>query len=101
MKLGFLTACMPERSLEEIARWAGENGFEALELVGKTFLDAGDLVVVEGPTYLGVDALEPGALAEERGHRAGARAQRSRRASEGVIEESPMRGLRISTPSNR
>ena len=32
MKLGFLTACMPERSLEDIARWAGENGFEALEL---------------------------------------------------------------------
>jgi 2-aminoadipate transaminase len=26
---------------------------EALELIGKAFLDAGDLVVVEGPTYLG------------------------------------------------
>src|SRR5204862_1366385 len=26
---------------------------EALELVGKTFLDRGDTVVVEGPTYLG------------------------------------------------
>jgi sugar phosphate isomerase/epimerase len=32
VKLGFLTACMPERSLEDIARWAGEHGFEALEL---------------------------------------------------------------------
>jgi sugar phosphate isomerase/epimerase len=32
VKLGFLTACMPERSLEEIAAWAGSNGFEALEL---------------------------------------------------------------------
>ena len=32
MKLGFLTACMPERSLEEIAAWAGANGYEALEL---------------------------------------------------------------------
>ena len=32
MKLGFLTACMPERSLEEIAAWAGGNGYEALEL---------------------------------------------------------------------
>lgn len=32
MKLGFLTACMPERSLEDIAAWAGEHGFEALEL---------------------------------------------------------------------
>lgn len=32
MRLGFLTACMPERSLEDIACWAGENGFDALEL---------------------------------------------------------------------
>ena len=32
MKLGFLTACMPERPLEEIAQWAGEHGYEALEL---------------------------------------------------------------------
>ncbi len=32
MKLGFLTACMPERSLEDVAAWAGANGFEALEL---------------------------------------------------------------------
>ena len=32
MKLGFLTACMPERSLEEIAAWAAANGYEALEL---------------------------------------------------------------------
>ena len=32
MKLGFLTACMPERGLDEIARWAGEHGYEALEV---------------------------------------------------------------------
>jgi sugar phosphate isomerase/epimerase len=32
VKLGFLTACMPDRSLEDIARWAGQNGYEALEL---------------------------------------------------------------------
>ena len=32
MKLGFLTACMPERTLEQIARWAGDHGYEALEL---------------------------------------------------------------------
>jgi sugar phosphate isomerase/epimerase len=32
MKLGFLTACMPERELPEIAAWAGDHGFEALEL---------------------------------------------------------------------
>jgi 2-aminoadipate transaminase len=29
------------------------GGIEALELVGKSFLDPGDLVVIEGPTYLG------------------------------------------------
>jgi 2-aminoadipate transaminase len=29
------------------------GAIEALELVGKSFLDAGDAVVVEGPTYLG------------------------------------------------
>jgi 2-aminoadipate transaminase len=29
------------------------GAIEALELVGKSFLDPGDLVVVEGPTYLG------------------------------------------------
>jgi 2-aminoadipate transaminase len=29
------------------------GGIEALELLGKSFLDAGDLVIVEGPTYLG------------------------------------------------
>src|SRR5688572_20973300 len=32
MKLGFLTACMPERSLEDIAAFAKAEGFEALEL---------------------------------------------------------------------
>jgi sugar phosphate isomerase/epimerase len=32
LKLGFLTASMPERSLEEIAAFAGERGFEALEV---------------------------------------------------------------------
>jgi sugar phosphate isomerase/epimerase len=32
MKLGFYTACMPERSLESIARWAADTGYEALEL---------------------------------------------------------------------
>jgi 2-aminoadipate transaminase len=29
------------------------GAIEALELVGKSFLDAGDVVMVEGPTYLG------------------------------------------------
>lgn len=32
MKLGFLTACMPKRSLTEIAHWAKHAGFDALEV---------------------------------------------------------------------
>ena len=32
MKLGFLTACLPDRPLDRIAAWAAENGFEALEV---------------------------------------------------------------------
>ena len=32
MKLGLLTAAFPELGLEEVARWAHENGFEALEI---------------------------------------------------------------------
>jgi sugar phosphate isomerase/epimerase len=32
MKLGLLSACLPDWSLEQIAEWAGANGYEALEL---------------------------------------------------------------------
>ena len=32
MKLGFLTACLPKLSLVEIADWAVEQGYEALEV---------------------------------------------------------------------
>ena len=34
MKLGFLTACLPESGLTEIARWAARQGYEALETAG-------------------------------------------------------------------
>ncbi|GAA2206015.1 sugar phosphate isomerase/epimerase [Nonomuraea monospora] len=34
MKLGFLTACLPESDLTDIARWAATQGFEALEVAG-------------------------------------------------------------------
>jgi sugar phosphate isomerase/epimerase len=40
MKLGFLTACLPGRSLEQIAAWASENAFEALEVAA--WPDLGD-----------------------------------------------------------
>jgi sugar phosphate isomerase/epimerase len=32
MKLGFLTACLPKRSLADIAAWASGHGYEALEV---------------------------------------------------------------------
>jgi sugar phosphate isomerase/epimerase len=32
MKLGFLTACLPDRSLGDIAAWAGAHDYEALEV---------------------------------------------------------------------
>jgi len=32
MKLGFLTACLPKLSLEQIADWAVQEGFESLEV---------------------------------------------------------------------
>jgi sugar phosphate isomerase/epimerase len=40
MKLGFLTACMPERRLEDIAAWAGANGYEALEIAAWPEIDS-------------------------------------------------------------
>ena len=32
MKLGFLSACLPDQSLEQIADWASDSGFQALEV---------------------------------------------------------------------
>ncbi|HEY6115771.1 MAG TPA: sugar phosphate isomerase/epimerase [Candidatus Dormibacteraeota bacterium] len=32
MKLGLLTAAFPDQTLEQVAQWAQENGFEALEI---------------------------------------------------------------------
>jgi sugar phosphate isomerase/epimerase len=40
MKLGFLTACLPGRSLGEIAEWAAVNGYRALEVAA--WPDLGD-----------------------------------------------------------
>jgi sugar phosphate isomerase/epimerase len=39
VRLGFLTACMPERTLEEIAAWAASRGFEALEVAAWPEID--------------------------------------------------------------
>ncbi len=32
MKLGFLTACLPQLKLEDLLRWAGKQGFQTIEL---------------------------------------------------------------------
>ena len=32
MKLGFLTACLPDRPLGDIAAWASAHAYEALEV---------------------------------------------------------------------
>jgi sugar phosphate isomerase/epimerase len=40
VKLGFLTACLPDRSLPQIAAWAAEHGYEALEVAA--WPDLGD-----------------------------------------------------------
>ena len=34
MKLGFITACLPDRSLPDLCAWAAAEGYEALEVAG-------------------------------------------------------------------
>ena len=56
MKLGFLTACMPRRSLAEICAWARANDFEALEVAA--WPDLGDRPFTA--THLVVDGFGAG-----------------------------------------
>jgi sugar phosphate isomerase/epimerase len=51
MKLGFLTACLPQRTLPAICKWAQEHGFEALEVAA--WPDLGDRPFTA--THLSVD----------------------------------------------
>lgn len=51
MKLGFLTACLPKRSLAEICAWAAAEGYEALEVAA--WPDLGDRPFTA--THLAVD----------------------------------------------
>jgi sugar phosphate isomerase/epimerase len=55
MKLGFLTACLPDRSLSDIAAWAGEHGFEALEVAAWPDLGSRPFTA----THLNVAAMTP------------------------------------------
>jgi hypothetical protein len=32
MKLGFITACLPKRTLPQLCEWAAAEGYEALEV---------------------------------------------------------------------
>jgi sugar phosphate isomerase/epimerase len=57
MKLGFLTACLPDRSLEEIASWAAAEGYAALEVAA--WPDLGDRPFTA--THLDVDGFDAGA----------------------------------------
>jgi len=56
MKLGFLTACLPKRSLAEICEWAAAEGFEALEVAAWPRL--GDRPFTA--THIDVDELDRG-----------------------------------------
>ncbi|MEY2445172.1 MAG: hypothetical protein QOE00_1752 [Ilumatobacteraceae bacterium] len=56
MKLGFLTACMPNRSLATIASWAAAHGYDALEVAA--WPDLGDRPFTA--THLVVDGFTAG-----------------------------------------
>lgn len=56
MKLGFFTACMPQRPLAEVAAWAQANEFEALEVAAWPNLGGRDFTA----THVDVAALDDG-----------------------------------------
>lgn len=60
MQLGFLTACLPKLSLEEIADWAELQGYEALEVAA--WPDLGERPFIA--THLNVENTDTAYLAE-------------------------------------
>jgi len=58
MKLGLLTAAFPDLTLEEVAVWAAEHGFEALE-VACWPASGGEGRRYAGVAHIDVDALDP------------------------------------------
>ena len=60
MKLGFMTAAFPGKSFEEVAEWAGENGFGALEIACWP-------VMKDDRRYAGVTTIDVNTLTPERG----------------------------------
>jgi sugar phosphate isomerase/epimerase len=65
VKLGFLTVPFGEWPLEQVGRWARENGFEALE-VACWPQASGDVRRYAGVTHIDVDALDDAKAAEIR-----------------------------------
>jgi sugar phosphate isomerase/epimerase len=65
VKLGFVTAPLGHWSLEQIARWAKENGFDALEVCCWPAA-SGDARRYAGVTHIDVDTLDEAAAAEIR-----------------------------------
>ena len=63
MKLGFLTAAFPDLSLDRVAAWAAEEGFEALEIACWPAA-GGERRRYGGVTHIDVDALDPDAVHE-------------------------------------
>ena len=59
MKLGFLTAAFPDQSLEQVAGWAHEEGFEALE-VACWPSGGSENRRYAGVTHIDVDRFDPG-----------------------------------------
>ena len=68
MKLGFLTACLPDSSLRDIAAWAADAGYEALEVAA--WPDLGDrpftATHLKAETFTPTEADEVRGLFEER-----------------------------------
>ena len=59
MKLGFLTAALPDLSLDEVAAWAASEGFESLEVACWPG-GGGERRRYAGVTHIDVDAFDPG-----------------------------------------
>jgi len=64
VKLGFLTAALPDNSLEQAARWGAESGFQAIEIACWPFEKAARRYA--GVTHIDVVALNPAKAREIR-----------------------------------
>jgi sugar phosphate isomerase/epimerase len=63
LKLGLLTAAFPDLTLEEVAQWAHENGFEALEIACWPS-SGGERRRYAGVSHINVDDFDPQSVLE-------------------------------------